>query len=172
MVRRDREFKAVAPNRHLCLKCNYDLRGLPDDHFCPECGWHYTRLPCVWLKPRMWTIMSFIGITLFVGCLDPTKVVWLAWTAFAGWRCYRLLQRGEYVAILGDGIELRLSTVEPRHLRWDEIQELHAGQLDKSCLLVLREARNDEIVAGVFRSHEEVQEFVELGRQRREEAAY
>lgn len=172
MDRRVTEIEADAPNRHLCLICNYNLHGLPDDHYCPECGWHYARLPWVWRKPIVRTFVSYVGLTLFMGCLIPYPLVWMALASFSGWRCWRVVKRGgEYVAILEEGIQFRLKEVDPRFLAWEEIQDLHAGKLDNSCLLVLREARNDEIVSGVFRSHEEVQEFVDLGRRRLEETA-
>jgi hypothetical protein len=31
-------FERVRPHHRVCLKCGYDLRGLPEPVTCPECG--------------------------------------------------------------------------------------------------------------------------------------
>ena len=45
----------------MCERCGYDLRGLPEDHKCPECGQQYdlNKTRALWRAMEMsWAILG------------------------------------------------------------------------------------------------------------------
>ena len=49
-----------------CLKCGYNLTGLPPQHRCPECGLKYDKqLPC-WRPHQKWLWLVIPGVALLV----------------------------------------------------------------------------------------------------------
>lgn len=41
----------------VCPACRYSLRGLPEKHSCPECGFRYDRNACLLTRPRLGLIV-------------------------------------------------------------------------------------------------------------------
>jgi hypothetical protein len=92
-----------------CLKCEYDLAGLPPDHACPECGEEYTRgtlaligwsqaeyIPGTgmwWLHRIVYAFLWLLGLFIVGGLAIPissafSNLVWFAplgYIAFTGW---------------------------------------------------------------------------------------
>jgi len=59
--------KLVRASYRVCLRCGYDLSGLPDEHACAECGLHYERsdLVAAWhvyLRTAKYLELSIVGI--------------------------------------------------------------------------------------------------------------
>lgn len=59
-----------------CPVCRYDLRGLPKDHRCPECGFAYDESTQVWRMPVIprWAVVLawfFVFIVLLIRLTPP-----------------------------------------------------------------------------------------------------
>lgn len=78
------------PNIQCCPTCEYDLRGLPASHNCPECGFAYDESFRMWLgrKPGIlihgpiaffFIVMTLVQIIRGVGIVPPSGPHWQPW---------------------------------------------------------------------------------------------
>jgi len=78
-------FKGFAPSGStLCPACEYDLRGLPSEHKCPECGLTYDRETMVWTAriPIKHHLIMVFGFSAFFLLHFLTRG--LAWSGTLG----------------------------------------------------------------------------------------
>lgn len=161
-----------------CPRCGYSLQGLPADHACPECGLRYDSHSTVYrhLHPAAVFGMMGGGVAWTWGWVNlfhayhvvprPWRIVILAfWTLFGiatilGARyCYRLYKRGLLVAVLPDGLYVRLQRLDGEFIPWSNIARAAANKGVKSVALFIRDSRTVRDVTGVFRSPAEVERF-------------
>lgn len=126
-----------------CPRCDYPLRGLPANHACPECGLRYDRTCARFAVESKWhavgPVLLTVGFVLFFvaqllqvltsGFHDPFDVAFglggLALSAALVWYVRHFLQRarkGYLVAVLVDGLLLRLPGTSDQFIPWDRIE--------------------------------------------------
>jgi len=163
-----------------CPRCGYSLQGLPADHSCPECGLRYDAESAIYRHLYPAAVFGFLGggfawfwgaINLFHAYHQVPKpwqaVILLCWlifvvfTAAAGRYCYRLYKKGLLVAVLPEGLYLRLQKLDGEFIPWSNIARAAANKGVKSVALFIRDSRTVRDVTGVFRSPGEVERFAE-----------
>ena len=82
----------TGPDR--CPRCNYDLRGLPPPHRCPECGLAYDEHTQIWRPAQPWRVylvlLSYSGFFAIV-----------VMKSYSYWRSGRSLSVGEILSLIG-----------------------------------------------------------------------
>lgn len=173
-----------------CPRCNYDLRGLPADHQCPECGLKYDAESEAFRIPRRrWRTIgeccwALFGVTYFpwivwrtgnaLGVLFTVLMI-LLFSIFAAsllWLRRRAHLRGGYVvAVLPEGVFFR-------HLRErmfaysDFVTVLSRPRLRHAVLaklpdeLLVNVSSAGRIIGDVFDSADSVRRFASLVEQR------
>lgn len=66
--------KRARSRPNACLRCDYDLSGLPPDARCPECG--RGRLP-LWVVDRRFTVIGFVLLALWMLVFFGWCFVWI-----------------------------------------------------------------------------------------------
>ncbi|MCG3136178.1 MAG: hypothetical protein HJJLKODD_00003 [Phycisphaerae bacterium] len=176
-------MEATSPSAPLnkCPQCGYDLRGLPADHRCPECGLAYDHQTEIFRprKPRIIFVglLGFLGgmggmINMLIRSLQPGSrsgifsvlmfMVWLGLGVYLFLRLNRIYQRGQFVMIGPDGMHYRLQSPECSYLSWSQIGSIKPQRYDKLCRVIKTQSGGELIIAGVFSTPRDVERFVEL----------
>ncbi len=170
--------RSVAHRLGKCPICSYNLRGLPNTHRCPECGWFYDTQTRIWrpLKPKV-IFGGLVGLIFGSGQLVqfifhaprlwiPVCVLWIGLTSFLAWRCYLLYKRGQFVCVGPDGIRYRLQKAETQLILWKDIAAIRRQRFDKLCRVERVGDQSYIVLQGVFSSSADTMEFAELANQR------
>lgn len=130
----------------VCIRCEYDLRGLPERNACPECGLAYDEdsamFPAVVQSNQADAYARFLPF-VFAGIMLSFHLVRGGPFGFPGIFLITLLSslgiiliyRGatgkplvradkNVIAILPDGIHLRLEDVQRRFIGWQEVKSI------------------------------------------------
>ncbi len=162
-----------------CLRCNYALDGLPQEHACPECGLRYGAGDAVWRdrRPRRIWFVALGVFALYVltfYALDARfgsgSAPWVRHLLMAlGLTVFLLLapspsslptlRRGRFIALTADGIVARLSSPTVRLLPWDGMVDFYVDALGK---LATAEYADDFVplhISGLFADGHELRAF-------------
>lgn len=121
-----------------CLKCDYDLTGLPDEHTCPECGFTYdSENVAVDLRYRPSGLliriaifaMAALPLCFFFGSLENVVLLWawvwqIAWLTGFHLYCMRARRKLEPKLILNrSGIHVARSFHDIEFWPWEVVGE-------------------------------------------------
>ncbi len=174
-----------------CPQCNYAFTGLPADHACPECGLRYDERSEVYKHRRPASL--FLGLGVFacvplfgvpyslrglVGrlawlrpCIGVAALFWWAVVAWLAWRALRLYRSGPLVAIVSDGLYVRLLRAPGDLIPWDV---LHSPTLVQGSNLVMVSRRDSFTlveIENVFKTRGDAERFKKQVQQRVTEAS-
>lgn len=169
----------------LCPVCGYSLQGLPDNHQCPECGLRYDSESEIYfhVNPRaLWGAMvGSVGTAVWLAYWaqgwkaagSVGRVIALAGLLFAlagigvaGFQIWTVVKRGALVAVMPDGLFLRLDRAGGAWIRWENITRASVLPKLRVASLFIKDARVVRSVGGVFKSHDDARRFVEQVNQR------
>lgn len=169
----------------LCPVCGYSLRGLPEDHQCPECGLRYDAASEIYFhaNPRaLWGAMvGSMGTAAWLGYWaqgwkvagSVGRVIALAGLlacvsgiGVAGFQIWTVVKRGALVAVMPDGLFLRLDRAGGAWIRWDNITRASVLPKLRVSSLFIKDARVVRSVGGVFKTHDDARRFVDQVNQR------
>jgi hypothetical protein len=123
-----------------CPECDYDLRGLPCPHRCPECGTPYDERTYKWrARNRLPLLVLAIGtIPVFEAVVDLGRSwagrrpvdVWRLVSSSVGVGAFALIgiwlwrtRRQRWVAITPEGVRIRWGDKDTL-VRWTEIDDI------------------------------------------------
>jgi hypothetical protein len=134
-----------APGPAKCPVCNYDLRGLPIPHRCPECGSEYDEHTRVWRPRGPWAqfvadlVVATIALPATIGVLFRAAtrgwsfregvtdtIIWpvvLVLCAYPVIRVYVANRRGRCVALTPGGVFVRTAELE-KLIPWRTIEKV------------------------------------------------
>ncbi|MCH8853367.1 MAG: hypothetical protein IID41_12065 [Planctomycetes bacterium] len=172
------QTRSAAHRLGKCPICDYNLRGLPNTHRCPECGWFYDAQTRIWrpLKPKV-IFGGFVGLICGGSQLVqfifqaprlwiPVCALWIGLASYLGWRCYLIYKRGQFVCVGPDGIRYRLQKTEAQLILWKDIASIHRQRFDKLCRIERIGGQQHIVLQGAFASAADTMEFAELANQR------
>lgn len=161
-----------------CPRCGYSLQGLPVDHICPECGLRYDAQSEVYRVRDPKAVFGAVGggtawlwgglalldayhrvpppwrmLIVLYGIAFLLASVWL--TRFF----YFLFKAGPLVAVLTDGLFVRLRRLEGELIPWSNIARAAANKKMKSAALFIRDTKTIRDLVGVFRGPTDVERF-------------
>jgi len=161
-----------------CPRCGYSLQGLPCDHNCPECGLRYDAQSAVYRVRDPKAVFGAVGggtgwlwggVALFDAYRTvprPWRVLiilfWIIYLLETAWLMrffYFLFKAGPLVAVVSDGLFVRLRRLEGELIPWSNIARAAANKNMKSAVLFIRDTKTIRDVAGVFRGPLEVEQF-------------
>ena len=163
----------------LCPVCGYSLRGLPEDHQCPECGLCYDAASEIYSHVTPWALWVAIvapsGTVLALFTLLGARDKWgpFSWMSLFCVcaalvllvlllvRTGIMIKRGALVAVMPDGLFLRLDRPEGAWIRWDSISRASVLPKLRVAALFVKEARVVRSVGGVFKTHDDARRFVD-----------
>jgi len=164
----------------VCPRCGYSLQGLPTDHACPECGLRYDAGSAIYRASQRKLLSAMVGGAfgwLFGGVqlfhayiMSPPRVrmvLFALLAAYVGgfvWAArysYRLLRSGPMVALLPEGLFIRLQRLDGELIPWSNIARAAANKSMKSAALFIRDAKMVRDIAGVFRAPADVERFAD-----------
>lgn len=162
-----------------CPRCHYSLAGLPQDHTCPECGLRYDGESVVYTRRRnrkaliglaavvigspgmiaVYTTIPLVpqpwGSVLYL--LLGAYVITLGWLI---WYFRRVYHCGSIAAITAEGLLLRQESRAIEMIPWAAILRCERSPGLRAAVLHFQERRATRAVSGVFRSGEELDDFV------------
>jgi len=162
-----------------CPQCGYSLQGLPENHACPECGLRYDRDSEVYkhLNP----VSLFAGMLGFLGgtagmfnlartfgnagpfwriCIIMSLVIYFGAAAWFARYVYRLYRRGPLVAVLPEGLYVRLLRIHGDRIAWTNVSRVAFNRAQKVATLIFVDGRPVLDICGVFASLGDAQRFV------------
>jgi len=162
-----------------CPQCGYSLQGLPEDHACPECGLRYDRDSEVYkyVNPKA----LFLGLVGFIGgtgvlvnmvstfgnissfwraCMIVSVVVYFGMAAWFGRYVYRLYRSEPLVAVLPEGLYVRLLRIHGDRIAWTDVSRVAFSRAQKVATLIFLDGRPVLDICGVFASLSDAQRFV------------
>lgn len=165
----------------LCPVCGYSLQGLPEDHQCPKCGLRYDAESEIYfhVNPRvLWGAMvgsvgGLSGVTVTIRSCDLGDPFSLARSmlfvfvvgSILGWvalRIRRMIEkRGVIIAVLPDGLFVRIDRDTSEWIRWENITRASALPKLRVASLFIKDARVVRSVSGVFKTHDDARRFVD-----------
>lgn len=137
--------RQLTPPFERCPRCRYALRGLPANHACPECGLRYDerseglRIANAKQALRNSLVICLSGLPLLfqltninnLGALSfwdilmvIVAIVWLLVVPKVAYRSYQRYHQGYMVAIVSDGLIIRLPDIDEKLLTWNEIADV------------------------------------------------
>jgi len=134
------EFEGFQPSRStLCPGCDYDLRGLPTEHECPECGLTYDRETLVWTgrTNRAQIIIAggiaVCGLTVMLvsgaafGSLQwrLMALTYVAVIIFYGWIIHRKSTQRSFFALAGNEIICDGSKLHRLRIAFEDIDPIN-----------------------------------------------
>ena len=125
-----------------CPRCTYSLRGLPADHYCPECGLRFD--PACELyrvtNPKQFLLIwglifgggwinlksiqywgSWQTETLWHKIYAVAGAVWIICLIFGVLWVRRAYRRGQKVAVTTDGLFIQMATTDDGLIPWSSI---------------------------------------------------
>jgi hypothetical protein len=122
-----------------CPVCRYDLRGLPQKHRCPECGFEYDETTYVWPRGGVQyfsllpTVLFFTLLFSFFGILqlvrggirsgtDSLTVLNAALSLFGFFLWVKFWRSRPFLAVSASGIAYRMPLRAVRSIPWNEIE--------------------------------------------------
>jgi len=155
------------------------LQGLPEEHACPECGLRYDGESEVYKhtnpKALFAGLLGFVGGTGGMFNLVRTYAsagpfwrvcIMLCWVIYFGaavWLAryaYRLYRSGPLLAVLPDGLFIRLRRINGDWIKWENVSRAALNRARKGATLIFRDGRPVMDINGVFASTSDAQRFV------------
>lgn len=158
--------------------CDYDLRGLPRNHRCPECGFEYDENTRMWQPtraPGFWFLeLGSVAFPLLIviGRGVPRRLwdwcIIIVCMGFAVWAARRVWTRAvgnapKHLVIGEKGFAFR-SESSRCFFPWSELPD---DRHEKSALELCRELLTSSRRGGVFDTSDEEREFREQFREAR-----
>lgn len=162
-----------------CPQCAYSLHGLPDDHACPECGLRYDRESEVYKHVNPKAI--FMGLLGFIGgaggmanlprafgnagsfwrvCIILSVMLYFGAAVWFARYVYRLYRSGPLVAVLPEGLYVRLLRIRGEQIAWTDVSRVAFNRPQKVATLIFLDGRPVLDICGVFASLNDAQRFV------------
>ena len=154
-----------------CPRSGYSLNGLPADHACPECGLRYDRDSEVYKhvnpKALFGGMLGFIGgtggmvnITHSFGnartfwrvCIILSLVIYFGALVWLVRYAYLLYRSGPLVAVLPEGLYVRLRRIRGECIPWTRVTRAVLNQKHKGASVIFSDGRPDLNIIGVFAS--------------------
>ena len=141
-VTSDADQSAAEPVFTNCVRCGYSLRGLPANHFCPECGLRFDercvlfratntkRFVAFWILvfsggwtyvryvPRLFNLSNQSSLDKFTAILSMFLLLFMVWLAVFMVKQFR---RGFVVAITTDGLMVLIPGYMTDLIPWSDI---------------------------------------------------
>ena len=114
-----------------CLRCNYDLTGLPTAHACPECGLTYHKnaevlqasphVGTVWLLAKGLFLLAYGAAAISLMPLEPLySLLMLGWVGLIVW--LHFTARNRRVVLSEQGILVASAHGAVRVLPWCDVR--------------------------------------------------
>lgn len=171
-------MNSAEPPFDLCPRCGYALRGLPADHACPECGLRYDHecemyravkpIPVFASMGGLFAVFGLVNvfrgfpswpiewqiITILLGALCIAVIV------FAVRRLRALNRQGRYVAVTGDGLLIRMQSLDPEFIPWTNITRASAHSRSRIATIFIKDKKLVRHIGGVFAKQQDADRFV------------
>ncbi len=193
-VTTEADQSAAEPVFTNCVRCGYALRGLPVDHFFPECGLRFDErcalfratdakgILIFWfmILGTGWTSLEHLpGITNLANLpvherfMAITAVAWIVCAVAAVWFLVKRYRKGFEVAITTDGLILNLPGFKSDLIPWSGVSKPsvkhRAEGKPQIASLYLKSKKTDVDIGGmanVFPRRSDVERFVSLVQER------
>lgn len=170
-----------------CPECGYSLEGLPAEHRCPECGLFYDELSVPHKRVNRGAMGQAIGfgvgsVWILSQLMGPVGMAsaqllylfMIFYFVVLGWFLYRLVKqhrRGALVVPLPQVLFIRLDNPFDERIAWERIARVSPNRATKGVTLFMKRSRTTRDVAGVFKTDEDRDRFIEIATKRIVEAA-
>ncbi len=138
-----------------CLGCGYDLRGLPEEGCCPECGLGYDRhSKLIRFAPgrRDWRNLAYAALLLALLAWTGTQTgfnrldayfvaIVLAGVGAAVWRLTKTAGQACELSINGQGVAFKHPALPDSRIPWGLIGRARCGMLTRKLYLEARDGR-------------------------------
>ncbi|UCG32954.1 MAG: hypothetical protein JSU68_14975 [Phycisphaerales bacterium] len=182
----------ACPPFDACPRCAYSLRGLPADHYCPECGLRFDR-DCVLYRvtnPKLFLLLwalilggglvnlrylrywsSWSSETVYNKVFAVMGLVYLVCLTFGVFWARKKYKSGQKVAITADGVFLQMGAIDDGLIPWSHIRRANTGKRGRHYIAVItRRDPNRIITLGeyytFFPAEQDAQRFVNQIRNR------
>lgn len=165
-----------------CPECNYDLRGLPADHTCPECGLKYDAdcvLARVEFPKAIWLGFAgyvFGGLVIarlpFLpggGPFTSTSgfrisfIFLIVFYAVMGWRLRKVVlgmyRRGAVAAVLPEYLLIYPAEFQGARIPWADISRAAANKGTRTVTVFLRRSRSVRDIKDAFATGADCEAF-------------
>lgn len=172
-----------------CVRCGYSLRGLPDNHACPECGLRFDQR-CELYRVANPKQVLFIWIVIFGGgwvnlrnlphianlgaastwqkILTLVALFWVVIVVAGVWFLVKRYRRGFEVAVTSDGLIVRLPGFNDDLIPWTNVggvsvKERPEGKPQIAAVFLKDKQKSIDIGGGanVFPTQADVNRFVD-----------
>ena len=178
-----------APVFTRCVRCGYSLRHLPAEHACPECGLRFDRQCALYRVSNEKQMLVVWGVIFLGGWMNLKHLrfltnlegasawetflallalVWLIVIAIGIWFFVKRYRQGFEVAIVSDGLMVKLPGFSEDLIPWSDIEKADIKDLKEDKPQIARVAlksRNKAVeiggVANVFPKPDDVRRFVD-----------
>lgn len=170
-----------------CPRCDYSLKGLPANHACPECGLRYDEQSEVYRAGGRWSVarapwrstaafVAMLGgmVYLAVAARSLLRTVsagsaMLAALVFV-WLLVRARRAQPMVAVLPDGLYVRLPDVRAGLISWNMLHSPTHAQAENVILVSRRDSIDPLCLGGLFASRADAQRLARQIQSRATEA--
>ena len=136
-----------------CARCGYSLRGLPAEHACPECGLRFDaqcelyrvanpeKVLVVWIAiicsggivlKNLPHAVRFSSASTWDKIAGAAAVAWFFFVGFGVWFLVKRYRHGYYVAVMRDGLIMRLPGFSDELLTWKNLGEATVKDLPEA----------------------------------------
>lgn len=156
---------AAQPPFGSCPRCTYCLRGLPADHYCPECGLGFDPGCELYRVTNPKQFLLIWGLIFGGGWVNlksiqywgswQTETLWHKIYAVAGavwiiclifgvlWVC-RAYRRGQKVAVTTDGLFIQMASADDGLIPWSSIRQAVAEKKGKTHIAIITRCNPDK----------------------------
>jgi hypothetical protein len=170
-----------------CPRCTYSLRGLPVDHYCPECGLRFDR-DCELYRvtnPKQFLLIwglifgggwinlralrywdSWATESLWHKIYAVAGLIWIICLIFGVFWIRKMYMRGQRVAVTVDGLFIQMATGDDGLIPWSHVCDAKAGMKGKAHIAKVKRRDPDKTIRlgdiyTLFRTEKDAQRFAD-----------